>query len=104
MEINLILVTCPDFETASGISEALIEQKLAGCVNIIPGLTSIYRWENKVERSQEVLMLIKTKAELRSELKEKLLKIHPYDTPEFIVVDSLHVEQKYKDWLIEACI
>ena len=81
----------------------LVESRLAACVNILPNALSIYRWENKIEEQAEVLMLIKTtKAQLK-ELEHRVHQIHPYQLPEFIVLDPTTVSEKYRDWVEQVC-
>ena len=80
----------------------LVSSGLAACVNIIPSITSIYTWQGKVETEQEVLLVIKTLASHLAELEVNVLALHPYDTPEFIVIDPANVNEKYLAWLTKA--
>lgn len=99
MKIRLVLVTCPDIEIATKISKEIVSKKLAACSNIIPGLTSIYEWQGKLETSSEVLLLLKTQKSCVEELEKEIIKLHPYDTPEFIVLDTKYVNEKYLAWI-----
>ena len=103
MDIKLVLVTCPDTETAEKISREIVRKKLAACSNIISGLKSIYQWEGKLEESSEVLMLIKAQESCLKLLEEEVVSLHPYDTPEFIVLDTSMVNKKYAAWVSEVC-
>lgn len=94
----IALSTVPDKQTGSAIARALVESRLAACVSIIPGIQSIYSWQGAVEDSAELLLLIKTTPERYPELKEKLLELHPYDTPELIALCSADVHEKYLAW------
>ncbi|MFA7488527.1 MAG: divalent-cation tolerance protein CutA, partial [Lysobacteraceae bacterium] len=62
MSVQLVLCTCPTREVAAGLARSLVEQRLAACVNLLPGVQSVYRWQGNIETSEEVLMLIKTRA------------------------------------------
>jgi len=97
--IVVALVTCPDEVTAEKIARAAVEEGSAACVNIIPTLTSIYQWQGKVESAKESLLLIKTSEAMVGVLEKKVLNLHPYDTPEFVVLPILHAEKRYGEWL-----
>jgi periplasmic divalent cation tolerance protein len=77
----------------------MVERSLAACVNLVPGVTSIYRWKGALEESAEVLMLAKTTAARVAEFEALLVELHPYDTPECVVLEPAHVEAKYLRWL-----
>ena len=100
--INLVLCTCPDRETAEEIAAKLVDAGLAACVNVLPGITSIYRWQGKIERSQEALLLIKTSRSRLDELQQVLLALHPYDVPEVIALGVEQGHQPYLEW-VEQC-
>lgn len=97
----LILCTVPDENVAEKISKELVKNKLSPCVNIIGGVHSIYFWENKIEDGRELLLLIKTKREFFSSVKDFIHKNHPYDVPEIISFKIDEVSQKYKKWFLE---
>lgn len=101
--INLVLCTCPDRETAEEIATKLIDAGLAACVNVLPGITSIYRWQGKIERSQEALLLIKTSRSRLDELQQALVALHPYDVPEVIALGVEQGHQPYLEW-VEQCM
>jgi len=95
----VVLSTTPDPETAAAIARDLVGRGLAACVNLLPGVRSIYRWEGAVEEAQEVLLVIKTRHGRLAELEVELLALHPYDVPEFVALDPAHVEARYLEWL-----
>lgn len=94
----LAMSTCPK-QNALDISKLLLESGKCACVNIVPEVTSIYRWKGNVEVEEECILVIKSEAELENGLKTLLLKIHPYETPEFIVLKIESGSQQYLDWI-----
>lgn len=94
-----MLCTAPDAATARVIAHDLVDRRFAACVNLVPGLMSVYRWEGAVEEATEVLMVIKTRRARVAELEAELLELHPYDVPEFVVIEPVHVEARYRAWL-----
>ena len=98
----LVLSSCPDAETAERLATLLVERRLAACVNIVPAITSIYRWQGAVEKEAEVLLLLKTTEERWDELQSALCLAHPYDVPEVIAVPLTLAANPYVKWLREA--
>ncbi len=99
----VVLITAPSVEVAQEIAEALLAQKLAACVNILPGVQSLYTWEGSLHRDAEVLMLAKTRADLfERELVPAVQKVHPYDVPEIIALPIQMGSQPYLDWIEEV--
>ena len=86
-EFLLVLCTCPDDGSASAVSTLLVEERLAACVNRIPGVQSRYRWQEHVESDDEVLLLIKTRQALYGELEQAIRGLHPHENPEIIAID-----------------
>lgn len=98
----LTLCTCPDQSTAERLAEALVAEGLAACVNILPGATSVYTWEDRIERDAELVLLIKTTAARFDSLQQRLVELHPYDVPEVIATPISHGLPAYLDW-VSAC-
>lgn len=98
---NYIIILCNtnSKDSAETIATYLIKESLAACVNIIPKITSIYKWQNKIENDEEYLMLIKTKKELFDKVKEKIQILHPYEVPEIISIDISNGNSEYLKWL-----
>lgn len=80
-EIVFLYVTAPDLKIARNLAETLIAGKHAACVNILPGMKSIYEWQGKIEQTDETVMIIKTTAEAAPGARETIERAHPYDTP-----------------------
>jgi periplasmic divalent cation tolerance protein len=102
MSIQLLFCTCPDAPTAERIAEALVDRRLAACVNIVPGITSIYRWQEAVERSNEQLLLIKSASERYDQLEAAVRELHPYELPELIAVEAAGGLPPYLAWIVES--
>lgn len=98
----LLLCNCPDREAAKKIAQELVEKRLAACVNLLPGVTSVYLWQEKLETAQEVTLLIKTTRQRYEELEANLLKLHPYELPEIIAVPVELGFSGYLNW-VEEC-
>ena len=88
MTALLCLTTCPDFDTAQRIANALVEERLAACVNFLPGMHSTYRWQGKVQHAGEVLLLIKTTRVRMPAVQERIVALHPYELPEVLTVEA----------------
>lgn len=95
----IILCTCPDLATAERIAEAVVGERLAACVNVAPGLTSIYRWEGQIQRDTELLLLIKTCQDVYSLLEARIRELHPYQIPEIIALPIQTGSAAYLDWI-----
>lgn len=102
MDLLLCLTTCPDAASAHRITEALVEEQLAACVNVIPGLRSIYRWQGAVERADEHLLLIKTTRAAWPALQARLQELHPYELPELLAVETLDGLPAYLQWVADT--
>ena len=101
-EVRVILSTAGSPEEGERIARALVEQKLAACVNIVPELTSIYRWQGKVETAGEVLLVIKTTAERVERAESALRAAHSYEIPEVLVFKPEFGHSEYVDWLLRS--
>ncbi|MCF6354832.1 MAG: divalent-cation tolerance protein CutA [Candidatus Polarisedimenticolaceae bacterium] len=96
------LCTCPSQAVAEEIANALVEQGVAACINIIPTITSIYKWQGRLERSDEVLMLIKTDRSRYPDLEQALTTLHPYELPEIIAVPVEQGLAGYLNWVTQC--
>ncbi|MFN4343234.1 MAG: divalent-cation tolerance protein CutA [Azonexus sp.] len=99
MDIRLVITNCPDEETANRIALAVVEARLAACVNILPRVQSIYRWQGAVESAAEVPLLIKTTAAAYPALEAAIRERHPYDVPEIIALPIAGGLPAYLNWL-----
>jgi periplasmic divalent cation tolerance protein len=97
----IVLTTVPSADAGEEIARALVDERLAACVNVVPATTSIYRWKGSVQRDSECQLLIKTSATRVDALQERLGELHPYDLPEFIVVPVAGGDPAYLAWVIE---
>ena len=88
----VVLCTCPDLETARGLARQLVEGSLVACVNVVPGLRSIYRWNGSVHEDAEVLMILKTTGD----------QLHPYDVPEFVALAVSNGHDPYLRWVADS--
>ncbi|NPA17530.1 MAG: divalent-cation tolerance protein CutA [Aquificae bacterium] len=95
----VVLITCPDKETGRKLAFGLVENKLAACVNIVPGLNSIYFWQGKVEDDSEILMVVKTREDLFEKLEEYVKANHPYTVPEIIALPIVKGSSDYLNWI-----
>ena len=100
-EYQLVLCTCPDRESAQLIAEQLVGQKLAACVNILPGVISVYRWQGNIEESDEHMLVIKTVSDAFEELANTINELHPYELPEVIGVPIESGSLDYLNWISE---
>lgn len=95
----IVLTTAPDRALANELADKIVREKLAACVQILPQMTSVYFWDDEVQRDEEHLLLIKTSAEIFPTLEAFIQENHTYDTPEIIGVESTLVTPKYREWL-----
>jgi len=99
----VVLVTCPTAAEAKRIARAVVNTRLAACVNILPGtVQSIYRWEGKVESARERLLLIKTSRKRLAKLQSAVKRLHSYDVPEFIAIPIAAGSAAYLNWIEES--
>ena len=95
-----VYTTYPSIVEAEKAGRAIVEKRLAACVNILPGMVSHYWWEGKVERGEEVVMIVKTRASLAQDVERDIKGMHFYSTPAILVIPLEHVEQTYLGWLM----
>ncbi len=100
--VRLALTTAGSSDEAQRLARELVERRLAACVNLIPNLTSIYRWQGAVEQAHEILLLIKTTVKQLSALEAAIRELHPYDVPEFLVLSVESGSQPYLAWLLDS--
>ncbi len=98
----LVLTTIGNADHGRRIARELVEAKLAACVTCMPGLVSVYRWSGRVEEDSEMLLLIKTTEERLDDLKTHLMRVHPYEVPEFLVLAVRDGGEAYVRWLAES--
>lgn len=97
--VRVALVTAPDAETGARIARTLVEERLAACVNVVPGVRSIYRWEGRVEDDDEVLLVVKTRADRAQALEARVRALHPYDLPEVLLLPTAGGSEPYLAWV-----
>jgi periplasmic divalent cation tolerance protein len=101
-EILLVVSTCPNRETADAIAYALVGERLAACVNILPGAVSVYEWQGSIERDEELVLLIKTRRGRLDEMTERLTQLHPYELPEVVAVPVTSGLSGYLEWVAQC--
>jgi periplasmic divalent cation tolerance protein len=99
--VLLVLTNMPDLATAQSIAQRLVEQRLAACVNLMPGVQSVYRWQGAIEQAQEITLLIKTTQHRYAELEQAIKQMHPYDLPEIIVLPIAAGMPAYLQWVAQ---
>ena len=102
-EFTLVLATAPDAKTARMLARAALKARLVACANLLPRIESYYWWQGKIESAAETLILFKTTTANLTALEKTLLDLHPYDTPEFLVLGITKGNKRYLDWLKSAC-
>jgi periplasmic divalent cation tolerance protein len=98
----MVLTTIPAAGDADSFARTLVEEHLAACVNVLPAMKSTYRWKGAVETADERQVIIKTKAASVAALSKRLVELHPYDVPEFLVIDIEAGSPAYLSWLAES--
>jgi len=98
--MRMLLCTCPR-ESADGIANAILEDRLAACVNIVPGIRSKYWWEGKINNDVESLLIIKTRDDLVADLIARIKEVHPYEVPEIIAFQIMEGNADYLRWIGE---
>jgi periplasmic divalent cation tolerance protein len=98
-EACVALMTAPDADTARRVAHALVTERLAACVNVVPGVTSIYRWEGALHEDAELLLIAKTTHDRLAALADRLALIHPYALPELVAFTPSGGSERYLDWV-----
>jgi periplasmic divalent cation tolerance protein len=97
--ICVVLVTVPDEEAGRALALEVVEAGLAACGNLVPGLTSVYRWDGQVRQDPECLVIFKTSASRVSDLKERVVETHPYEVPEVLALPVVEGHLPYLQWV-----
>jgi periplasmic divalent cation tolerance protein len=100
--VVVVLTTVATEEAAERLAQELVERRLAACVNVLPQVRSIYRWQGAVQDDRELLLLVKTTRERRDETMRAIAELHPYDVPEVVALDADAVSGPYASWLGDA--
>jgi periplasmic divalent cation tolerance protein len=95
----VVLSTCASPNEAQLVARGLVEKRLAACVNVIPGIRSVYRWKDVIEEEEEVLLLIKTSRALLGELRDEIERLHSYEVPEVIALQVVDGSERYLAWI-----
>ena len=99
---RVVLTACSSLEEARTIARTLVERQLAACVNVVPQVESIYRWKGEVETATEYLLIIKTKADAFTRLRDALVELHSYEVPECIEIAIEDGSASYLGWIEES--
>ena len=97
----IVLCTAPDQSSAEQIAGALVDERLAACVNILPGVTSVYSWQGKRETDRELVLIIKTRQAVYQNLEQRIAALHPYELPEIVAVPLVGGLAGYLGWIDE---
>ncbi len=95
----LVLTTAGSHDEARKIAHALVERRLASCVNIVPRIESVYRWQERIESAEEWLLMIKTRANMFDRVRDAIEELHSYELPECIMLEIAEGDKKYLEWL-----
>ena len=101
-EYVVVLTTLPADADAPGFARQLVDERLAACVNLLPAMESIYRWDGRVEQDTERQLVLKTSRDRVPALWERVRELHPYETPEFVVVPVIDGSDAYLRWIGES--
>ena len=99
-QVRVVLSTVPNEQVGEQIAHALLKEQLAACVNIVPGLRSLYRWQGAVQDDRELLLIIKTRSEHYEALEQRIKALHPYEVCEVLAFDVAAGSRAYLDWVL----
>ncbi len=99
----IVFITCPE-DDAQALAHTLVEERLAACCNIIPGITSIYRWKGKLEEDKEALLVVKTRYDVFESLEKRVREIHSYEVPEIVQLPITAGSKPYLEWIERAML
>lgn len=103
-QLILCYITCPSEDLAKKIARALIEEKLAACCNIIPGIKSIYFWEGNIQEDSEVILIAKTIKDNFAKIKKRVTELHSYECPCIAALDLVDINSAYREWIRSSVI
>lgn len=98
-DVRTVLVTAPDADTAESLAGAVVAERLAACVNMVPGVVSIYRWKGEIHRDEEVLLVLKTTVGRVEALRSRVVALHPYEVAEVLVLPVEQGHEPYLQWV-----
>jgi periplasmic divalent cation tolerance protein len=101
-EVLVCLCACPDLATARMLGRALVDERLAACVQVLPGAESIYRWNGAVESAAEILLILKTTRARHEALQARLIALHPYEVPELVALPAVAGLPAYLHWVADS--
>lgn len=101
-DVLVVMCTLPPGEAAAGIARAVVEERLAACVNILPGMRSIYAWEGELQDNAEQLAILKTTVDRFEDLRTRLLQLHPYSVPEIVALSVVDGHLPYLGWVRDS--
>ena len=102
LEHIIVLCTCPDDQTATTIADTLVADGYAACVNIVPGIMSVYQWQKKIKHDAELLLIIKTRQDCYQKLETMIQALHPYELPEVLAVSIERGLNEYLEWIDQS--
>ena len=101
-DAQLVLTTLPNADKAVEVARVLVEERLIACANIVPAVRSIYRWQDKIQDENEVLVVMKTKSDQIERLKARILELHPYEVPEVLAMPIENGYAGYLEWISKS--
>ena len=102
-DVVTVLMTAPEAEVAEAVVRGLLDERLVACGNVIPGAVSLYRWEGRIHRDEEVVVILKTLRCLVPRVLERAEELHPHDVPELLVQDVIDGSRAYLEWVGKEC-
>lgn len=99
MNTCVVMVTAPSDEVAVGLARTVLDERLAACVNVVGGVRSLFRWQGEIDEASEVLLLLKTRVDRVDALRSRVVSLHPYEVPEFVVLPIAEGLEAYLGWI-----
>ena len=99
-QVRVVFVTVPDVDKGCAMARRVVGEKLAACCNVIPGLTSVYRWDGELQEDSEALLVFKTTEAALSALERRVMELHPYEVPEFLALPVTDGHGPYLRWVV----